>query len=120
MTVNDIVQNYLEGASAIADLLVELNTQVDDHNMSLSDLDHFLELENMSYEEGLSIMAMRKESLVARRKAKDNARVIDCILPKQIEGRTTKDRYDHALHSLSERGYTPRKLKLETVLNRES
>lgn len=59
------------------------------------------------------ITLRRKNTLVERRRAKDFARLIDQILPKQVEGRTTQDRYEHAIRTMESRVYTPRKITLE-------
>lgn len=118
MTQIEIIQKYLDGSADIADLLKKLQGNIEDYNLVLSDLDHFLELEELSPEECVKILLYRKDVLQERRRDKDTIRVIEQILPKQIEGRTTQDRYEYALHQLSERVYTPRKLVLNELLDR--
>ena len=120
MNINERVQDYLEAATGIAEAHTHLTMQVRDYGLSLSDLDHFLELEELSPDEVARITLMRKSLLAERRNAKDNICVIDCILPKQVEGRTTMDRYNHAVHGLGERVYTPRQLVLSEILERET
>lgn len=114
-----IIDKYLEGSAEIAELLSSLTVDVDECNLALSDLDHFLELEDLTEEELVKLQKLRKCTLISRRKAKDNVRVIDQILPTQTEGRTTKDRYEYAIRNLRSRVYTPRKVTLEQALGRE-
>lgn len=108
-----IVNSYLQSSIDMSSLLTRLNNNVEDYNLILSDLDHFLELEDLDNVDTIQITKRRKHTLVERRRAKDMIRVIDQILPKQIEGRTTQDRYEFAVHNLNSRVYTPRKISLE-------
>lgn len=119
MNPNSIIDRYLEGSADISALLGSLTTDVDECNLALSDLDHFLELEELNEEELAQLQKLRKCTLVSRRKAKDLIRVIDQILPTQIEGRTTQDRYEYAIRNLQARVYTPRKVTLDQALGRE-
>lgn len=113
MSNHKIISEYLTSSADIADLLVDLTEEVEVFNLTLSDLDHFLELEDLTKEEEMRISDLRKKSLVDRRRSKDMIRVIDQILPKQLEGRTTQDRYEYAIRNLEERLYSPRKITLE-------
>ena len=112
----EIVEDYLNSSYAIAGRLIDLLGEVDECNLSLSDLDHFLELEDLSPEELVTIQTLRKCILKERRKAKDYVCVINQIVPKQIEGRTTRDRYEYAIRNLDNRVYTPRVVSLEKAL----
>lgn len=117
MTRHEIIDLYLKGSAEIATLLDQLQIEIDDYNMSLSDLDHYLELEEaLTVEQLKALQDTRREVLLERRKAKDMVRVIDQILPKQIEGRTTQDRYEYAVRNLEGRVYTPRKITLEEAI----
>lgn len=107
------INSYLQSSIDMSGLLSKLNGDVEDCNLILSDLDHFLELEDLSDADTAMITIRRKHTLVERRRAKDMVRVIDQILPKQIEGRTTQDRYEFAIRNLDSRVYTPRKITLE-------
>lgn len=112
------IDAYLESSKDMSELLVEQNSLVEEYNMVLTDLDHFLELEDLKEDEVARLTEFRKSALHNRRRAKDFVRVIDQILPRQMEGRTTQDRYEYAVRRLDERIYTPRKVTLEEVLDR--
>ena len=116
MKYNSIIDNYLEGSEDIARALENLNVEVETGNLILSDLDHFLELEDLTDDQIHNLTVRRKVILTERRRCKDIISVIDRILPKQIEGRTTRDRYEHAIRSLDTRVYSPRKIKLEEAI----
>lgn len=116
MTNNDIIEEYLKGSIAVADLLMRLGSEVDECNLALSDLDHFLELEDLDDHQLATLQKLRKCTLESRRRGKDTIRVIDQILPRQIEGRTTSDRYEYAIRNMEHRVYTPRVLTIEQVL----
>mgnify|MGYP000362612954 CR=1 FL=1 len=111
--IKDTIDVYLEGSKDISDTLIELNAYVSDCNMTLSDLDHFLELEDLTNPQVANLTLRRRKALRDRRRAKDFMSVIDHILPKQTEGRTTQDRYEFAVRGLGERVYTPRKINVE-------
>lgn len=120
MTRIEIIDTYLNGSYDIAALLDELTKESNDFNLMLSDLDHFLELEELTNEQIARLTILRKKILCDRRSAKDQIHIIERILPKQVEGSTTKDRYDSAVHNLSTRVYTPRKLVLSELLDPEN
>ena len=113
------IQKYIEYSEKISDLRDELEAQVEWSNLALSDLDHYLELEVLDNEERDLIVTKRHSILIARRKSKDYIRVIDHILPKQIEGRKTRDRYEFAIRQLDARVYSPRSLSLREVIDRD-
>lgn len=120
MNPTSIIDKYLEGSADISALLDSLTRDIDECNLALSDLDHFLELEDLSDEDLVKLQKLRKCTLVSRRKAKDLTRVIDQILPTQIEGRTTRDRYEYAIRNLESRVYTPRRVTLDQALGRDT
>lgn len=116
MIPTEIINRYLKGFVDVAELFAHLHVQVEDCNLILSDLDHFLELEDLENLELANIVIRRKQTLIDRRKSKDMVRVIDQILPKQTEGRTTQDRYEYAIRNLDARVYTPRKITFEDAI----
>lgn len=113
------IEEYLDKSLVVANILVGLNAEIYDSNLILSDLDHFLELEDLTDEELRKITELRKKTLLDRRKAKDIVSVIDQVLPKQVEGRTTADRYEFAIRKLKDRVYTPRKITLEDAIGED-
>lgn len=116
MSNSEIVDFYLRSSSELSELLNEMNADVDECNLLLSDLDHFLEIEELTPEQTANLTLRRKEILSRRRRAKDYVYVIDQILPKQIEGRTTQDRYEFAVNKLGERVYSPRRISLDEAV----
>ena len=116
MNKSEVIENYLSGSYGIATLLDGLTKESNDFNLMLSDLDHFLELEDLTDVQIARLTILRKKVLQDRRSAKDSIHIIERILPKQVEGSTTKDRYESAVHNLASRVYTPRKLVLSDIL----
>lgn len=117
-TPNEIIDKYLEGSLDISTLQRDLHSEVEECNLALSDLDHYLELEELTPEEGVILQKLRQCTLKSRRKNKDFIRVIDQILPTQTEGRTTQDRYEYAIRGLANRVYTPKVVTLDKALGR--
>lgn len=113
MILSETIDVYLQSSLNMSDLREAKIVEVEDSNAILSDLDHFLELEDLSDDQVRALTSRRVKTLSDRRRAKNMIRVIDQILPKQIEGRTTHDRYEFAIRNLEERVYTPRKITLE-------
>lgn len=107
---------YLEGTSSVSTALQDLKGQINIYNQILSDLDHFLELEDLSDADILKLSIARKSNLLERRRHKDYLSVIESILPTQIEGKTTHDRYENAIKNLGQRVYSPRQLTLTEVI----
>lgn len=116
MSNQEIIQRYLDSSKDISDLNDQMAVTVEDCNLSLSDLDHFLELEELSESQMMILVKKRKAILEERRSAKDNIRVIDQILPKQLPERTTMDRYLYAVNGLKDRVYTPKRIQLSDAL----
>lgn len=110
------IESYLEGTSTMIAALDKVKEELNITNQALTDIDHFLELNELNDDQLLNLVKSRSSVLLERRRYKDAQTVIESILPKQVEGRTTKDRYDNAINKLGVRIYTPRVLDIEDVI----
>lgn len=110
------IESYLEGTSTMIAALDKVKEELNIANQALTDIDHFLELNELNDDQLLNLVKSRSSVLLERRRYKDAQTVIESILPKQVEGRTTQDRYDNAINKLGVRIYTPRVLAIEDVI----
>lgn len=114
--IREGIDSYVDNFKTMAENLNELQGYVSECNLKLNDLDHFLELESLEPHQMANLTLRRKVILMERRKAKDFLSIIENIVPKQTEGRTTRDRYDIAIRNLSNRVYTPRVIELDDAV----
>ena len=112
-----LIQSYLQSSEELDAMSNKAQDTITAAHAVLLDLDHYLELGDLSDEDTNALISYRELILAERRSAKNLRRVIDSILPRQT-GRTTRDRYEDSIRKLGDRVYHHRKVTCDDVLNK--
>lgn len=116
--MNDIViERYIAQSEEIVELSRTLEDSVDQCNLTLQDLDHYLELEDMTQEELRLLQNLRCLTLKERRRYKNKVAIIGQVTHRHANSAT--DRYKLAVRNLNGRRYSPRVVTLDKALGRD-
>ncbi len=84
----------------------ELNNELSEVDKELAALDHYTEFSNLNAAQGYKANQMRKETLIRRRKIKDEILVVDIII--KSPGETMSKGVKTFLKTMEKRTYTPK------------
>ncbi len=112
----EIISKFADSFADMDSLQVNSDNKVRILNRMLTDLDHYLELNELTSEQLIKLTARRMEVLKTRRQYKNAIELIESVLPRQRPGGTARDYYERRMQSFGMRSYVTKELSLEDAL----